>query len=872
MKRKNLTRNALVSSIISLLLCVSMLVGTTFAWFTDEVTISNNKIAAGTLQIALNQLTKDGWTDITGSQEPIFNNDLWEPGYTEAVVLKVHNIGTLALNWAASLTPISADTVTELADAIDVYVLEGADRLPDSFAYIQGNYNRVGTLREFMTSFAANTVGTLDADEAATLGIALHMQEEAGNKYQGLALGSNFDIRIFATQRSLESDSFGPDYDSGSKYPANYEVATTAPVTVVKDADNKITAATLNNPQTINLGKQDNSVVNAASVVVPEGAAVEPEVVTEEDDGKTNASLTVSIKEEKTAPEGITISDDQEVLPLKIEVKGLADSNTAVLTVKANIGAGRNNVKLYHHATEMQALSAHVDNPTAADDNHFYYDRVTGDLYIYASSFSPFTIVNDADHVAVIGSTYYATLAEALEAAQNGDVINLLKNVKGDVTVTQKPDVNFTINGNDKTFNGVLTVDGKSARYETAGLTIKNVNFNAEGISADACIRLGYVDAARYTNNVTVSNCTFNGTGNEKVAVKSYTGGDYNLTIDGCTVNNGMHSLAQLKNVEKNLIVKNCKVYSKNGLNINNGTNLTMDGCTFDVQGYAVRFGESDNTAVETFTINNSTLKSACAKDDDAVVVFRAGAVNATLNLNNTKLVGTPAIKGATADTTVLVDGFVEVHTADELVAALEKKLNTRLMNDIKVDPANMSNAYGKTGINVYEGQILDGNGFTLDVQGAGGTWDSGICTRGGCVIKNIKVTGSFRGIFVRGGEGKVVLKNVTTEKTTYTISIDQASYQGLEATDCSFNGWTSFAASIGEVKFENCSFGPGSGYNYSRPYATTSYIGCSFAEGHQMDAVGAVTFEDCTFNGEALTADNLATLVTGNTGNASVK
>ena len=212
------------------------------------------------------------------------------------------------------------------------------------------------------------------------------------------------------------------------------------------------------------------------------------------------------------------------------------------------------------------------------------------------------------------------------------------------------------------------------------------------------------------------------------------------------------------------------------------------------------------------------------------------------------------------------------VFTAEQLVEALEKGEDVMMMNDIKIEPAKMSNAYGTTGINVKEGQTLDGNGFTLDVKGAGGTWDSGICTTGGCVVKNIKVTGSFRGIFIRGGKEKVVLNNVTTEGTVYTISIDQASYQGLEATNCTFNGWTSFAATIGDVKFVNCSFGPGSGYNFSRPYAPTTYVNCNFAEGHQMDPRAAVIFEGCKLNGAAITADNLATLLIDNIDKATIK
>ena len=116
------------------------------------------------------------------------------------------------------------------------------------------------------------------------------------------------------------------------------------------------------------------------------------------------------------------------------------------------------------------------------------------------------------------------------------------------------------------------------------------------------------------------------------------------------------------------------------------------------------------------------------------------------------------------------------------------------------------------------------------------------------------------------------MLDNVTIQGPTYTISCDQGTKQNLVATNCTINGWTSYAATIGTVEFENCSFGKGAGYNFSRPYAPTTYVGCSFAEGHAIDARAAITLEDCTFNGVAVTADNLGTLVTGNTANATAK
>ena len=241
-----------------------------------------------------------------------------------------------------------------------------------------------------------------------------------------------------------------------------------------------------------------------------------------------------------------------------------------------------------------------------------------------------------------------AELQDAIDAAQNGDIIVLGADIEGDVTVTQKAGVKFTINGNGKTIDGSIIIDGKSARYETAGITIENVNFAADALSADAYINLGKKgdNNTRYTNNVTVSNCTFDYSGAEdKVAIKSYTGGDWNLTVDGCTATAGMHSLVQVTNVEKGLTITNCKANSKNGINLNNTPYLNMSGCEFDTVGYCVRFGVNGATNNGNFTIADSTLTSA-NDDSDAVIIFRGNMAGATLTITNTTLTGSPEITG----------------------------------------------------------------------------------------------------------------------------------------------------------------------------------------------------------------------------------
>ena len=197
------------------------------------------------------------------------------------------------------------------------------------------------------------------------------------------------------------------------------------------------------------------------------------------------------------------------------------------------------------------------------------------------------------------------------------------------------------------------------------------------------------------------------------------------------------------------------------------------------------------------------------------------------------------------------INGLTQVSTADELVAALEANEGVYFLNDIKIEPAAMSNAYGATGINVKNGQTIDGNGYTLNIKGAGGTWDSGINTTGG-LIKNLTVTGSFRGIFINHTSThseKVVLDNVTITGTVYTLSCDQGLYQGIEATNCTFNGWTSFAKTAGEAKFVNCNFGEGSGYKYCRPYSNTEFVKCTFCPGYAVDTTRAtVTFTECVW------------------------
>ena len=302
---------------------------------------------------------------------------------------------------------------------------------------------------------------------------------------------------------------------------------------------------------------------------------------------------------------------------------------------------------------------------------------------------------------------FVATIAELQDAIDNatGDaVINIAAEITGNAVVPQKENVNITILGQGFKFNGMITVDGKSAAYPTAGLTIKDLNFAAENISGDACIRLGDgTNATRYTSNVTVENCTFDAL--DKVGIKSYTGGDKNLIIKGCKATDKAHSLVQAAGIE-GILIKECEIYSKNGMNFNNSNNVAIEDCTAEVRGYAARFGQGSSSATgasEAYSIKNSTLKSACEEAGDAVIILRGSADNATLTIESTTIEGTPGIANNAVGAKVIIDGENAITSLAELQALIDND-----ETDITLDTDIMGTVVMKSGV------TINGNGYQL--------------------------------------------------------------------------------------------------------------------------------------------------------------
>ena len=376
--------------------------------------------------------------------------------------------------------------------------------------------------------------------------------------------------------------------------------------------------------------------------------------------------------------------------------------------------------------------------------------------------------------------------------------------------------------------NGKMTSSQPTGTWNSYDLCFSNCNYNFEEVVFEKAIALCAANKAFNLKNVTINET------HDYYAMWVEAIGQ-TVTIDGLTVNSAGRGIK----IDEQYVDAPAKVT----MNIANATFTTAKKAAILVKSVA---GAEINA-------ENLNIAAVAADDDFAVWVDSDAAAYADQVVVNGALV---KVEGA---------AIAAAETDTELREALKAGSDVILTSDITTTDAE-SNGYGATGINI-NGGVFDGNGHTIAVEGANSSWDSAIAIKGG-TIKNVTVVKGFRGIFFKNGTEKIVLENVVINGPTYTISCDSAGKQGFEAYNSKFYGWTSYAGTIGTGYFEGCTFGAGSGYNFSRPYAPTTYVNCTFEAGHQIDARAKVSFENCTFNGVALTSENIATLVTGNVAN----
>ena len=383
------TRTTLFHSIISLLLCVSMLVGTTFAWFTDSVTTGLNTIAAGVLDVEVYHSNAAVTNERVESATELFkdldgDDILWEPGVVSYENLRVVNAGDLALVYRMTMATANENFVEGiygLSEALQVGVVPGGVTATDRqgvIASVEGGWT---TLSEFLRS------GTLlpEGESEQTWGVVVYWEPgENDDRWnlnndktlnEGEVLTIDLGISLIATQEQFEIDSFGKDYDLNAK-PELFPGFQGGEITTSVEPD------------------EDGLIAAEVSMAVGHVAAVVPEGVKLADGA---SQLTLNVNEMSNTGTNIQLGEDEAMRSLDVHIDGVAADNDQPITVtlKNAVTPGLNStsIALYHvengvtnpmTAVALDELDAH---------NEYYYDAATGTVILSMASFSEVAVV-----------------------------------------------------------------------------------------------------------------------------------------------------------------------------------------------------------------------------------------------------------------------------------------------------------------------------------------------------------------------------------------------------------------------------------------------------------------------------------------------
>ena len=377
------TKHAWLFSLTAMLLCVALLIGTTFAWFTDSASTAVNKIQAGTLNVALemkdnsgNWVTAEGetlsWKKAAGA--PADEQVLWEPGCTyELPELRIVNKGNLALKYRIIVNGIIGNA--KLLEAISFTYGDGIDI--NSVSYLLPQASKDGIV------------------------IKGHMREDAGNEYQGLSI-DGIGITVVATQYTYEHDSIDDQYDLEAALQVNAVGVGDIPVTNTSSQNN----AMVSEKKTISSGDM--------SVTYPSGVQLSTTgAVTGDTDKKTTVEQKFEYKGDSpsAAMSGISIDDGKAVASYELTLPVSTTNNTPV-TVTIKYPAGLTGVQVYHSGT-LLTTTANADGESAV------YDAATGVLTLVLKHASPIDVVYNA----VKPTTATVNNQDELEAAfDNADI------------------------------------------------------------------------------------------------------------------------------------------------------------------------------------------------------------------------------------------------------------------------------------------------------------------------------------------------------------------------------------------------------------------------------------------------------------------
>ena len=482
------------------------------------------------------------------------------------------------------------------------------------------------------------------------------------------------------------------------------------------------------------------------------------------------------------------------------------------------------------------SFTGELSTPNITEEFDFYYGGLVGNPYLPTGT----------GKLIIDGKQYVATAAQlqaAVNAATGETTIYLGYDIVGDVTVVQKQGVKITIDGEGKKYNGQIKVHSNSNYYADAALTIKNVNFktSAAGINIIEALENG---AERYSQNITVENCTFTATDdavNTSVAVQvKATRG---VTVTDCTSTN-MHSLIQAQSCDTGDVkVINSTVEGKNGVAFKQVKSATVEGTTITALEYGIRFdGNIDNygivvkdnnvTAVQPLIVRKMTGKdNTIALEGTNTLTTEAEyqivITNGSDDEEYIKPTGTYTLTGA--DNYTLFPAPFPVASWDEFTAALAAgETDIKLTADITYD-ANYQ---------LQKSVILNLGGYSMTLPMINihtkttiknGTINGKVYARKNSeiVFNNVKFSGAVADNL--STEGHLAIQGGCKSLYAKDCLFSPTSVSGTQTKPLSFEGGSTI------MKFENCEF-------KSSPYKKQVYL-------NSLSATGSLDFTNCNFN-----------------------
>lgn len=880
MKRKNATRNALFTSILSLLLCVSMLVGTTFAWFTDSVVSGNNVIAAGNLDI---ELYNDG-NKVTESTN-LFENVLWEPGVAIYENFTIKNEGNLALlydfaiNWGDYNTLAGQYNLTQI---LKVAMVDG---------HVSGN--REAVIAKGEGKWAALDTWSFSGEmtkKGDTKNFALIIYWEPSdndnnwNVQNGKTLDKgdhlyvNLGINLQATQKMHESDSFGPDYDSlanpwdgsAGEVPAEENGVITITTAAELAALSKEVAEGNNfNGKTVKLAADINLDGKAWA---PIGRMINTSGTGEnstfkgnfDGQGHTIYNLNVDTVDE--------VSDTNKGAGLFGAITGnISNVNVVNATINTNHWAGVIAGSIEGSITNCSVTNATITCLTEKVEGKWDNGDKAGAIAGYATHG---TIENCSVTDATI--TAYRDLGAIVGASYN----SVVKGTVSNVTLIKENSVDYKGTDDDTTVNayvgtvyGGATVDatGNVTIIEAVSVTVSTADQLREALNSDADninivlandisidIGTGWNMGGAETESITIN-------GNGKTLTLSSTYRSYfnlanaegKLYLNDMTLTNahtGGHFFDYTTHFNCDVEATNV-AFAKAPL-INASATATLTNCKFDqpsVDGYGLWIMSGANVTVTGGTVNSE--RGIKITDEDSADEKTTLAVSGT-KFNNTE-------KAAILVTTA--------HGADVKLDNVDISNSRDTVHAVWVDEERAENTATVTGGKViWEAKVVSSSTELTDAVAAGKTdlWLlDGEYDVANCKNATLTLSGTEDAVIVHKNEGEqgcdyafegstVTFKGVTIDTTKNTsdwawgFARMNANYE-----KCTING-TYFLYGIS--KFENCKFNvSGNAYNiWTYGSSAATFTECTFnCDGKAIYADGngatgtKLTVTKCTFN-----------------------